>query len=349
VNKKILHVLVLLSIFFVANKEGFSQSTYVDTLYHINGNVLTGELKAMNYGVLEYEMDGMGTIVVEEIMIKTLKSKKIFEVKLNEGQVYFGSLDTSSLYRKVRLITTDSVLIIGIDKIVELYPIRKNFWMRTSGTFSLGANYSKGSETASLVISGDLYYRKKKSYFNLIFDDNNNFQADTLNASKSDISFAWQRILHKSWSAEASFGLSQNTELGMKLRKGVNIVMIRDISYNSWNRFYGGAGFSITQETPYGNNGINNDVSGLFQLVWRVYKFTLPKVHVRADITYLPYYTNLGRYRIILNLNPYVSILGDNLSIGLKFYYNYDSRPPASAPSTFDYGANLQISYSFHQ
>lgn len=345
-KRSIIPFILLLAFLTIEVDNSFAQK--VDSVYHINGNVLTGDLKKMNYGVLEYDIDGIGTVGIEEIKINTLKSKKLFEVKMKDGEVYFGSFDTSQVDRSVNIITKDSIILVEMDKIVEIYPIKNSFWKRTSGNFALGANYSKGSDVATIVISGALYYRKKKSYFALVFDDNNTFQADTLNATKSDISFAWQRILKGYWSAEASVGLGQNSELGVNSRKAFNLILLRDLAYNSWNRLYVGGGFSFTQEIPYGNNGIDNDVSGLIQLVWRVYKFTSPKVRVNADVTYLPYITDAGRYRLIINLNPYVSILNDNLDVGLKFYYNIDNRPPIGANSNFDYGANLQISYSFH-
>jgi len=37
-----------------------------DTIVHINGNVLTGDFKRMNYGIVTWKMDGMGTISLEE-------------------------------------------------------------------------------------------------------------------------------------------------------------------------------------------------------------------------------------------------------------------------------------------
>jgi hypothetical protein len=330
-------------------KKSWAQtSTYVDSVYLVNGNILTGQFKNMLYGVLVYDMDGIGNISIEDIKINSIKSKKLFEVKLKEGKVLFGSFDSSAVAKSVQVITKDSTLLIAIADIVEIYPIKKNFWMRMGGDFGLGANYSKGSDVATLVISGNLYYRKKKTFFNLVFDDNNSFQADTLNTVKADVSFAWQRLLKKKWSAETSIGASQNSELGIKLREAFNLLMIRDIAYNNWNRFYTGAGLSFMQETPYGDNGIENSVAAILQLVWKVYKFTDPKVRVDANISYLPYFAADGRYRIILNLYPYISILNENMDVGLKFYYNYDSQPPISANSNFDYGINLQISYSFH-
>lgn len=248
----------------------------------------------------------------------------------------------------VYILLSDGKQLINIENIVEVYPLKRSFWMRTSGNFSLGANYSKGSNVATFAFSGNLDYRKRKSFFELSFDDNNTYQGDSLSSSKSDISFAWQRLLKKSWSTELSVGAGQNTELGTKLRLDFNVIGLKDISYNTWNRFYAGAGLSVTRETPYDNSPEKADLAGLFQVVWKVYKYTVPKVWVDANISFLPYITTSTRYRAVLNLNPKVSILNDNFKIGFKFYYNHDSKPPSHAPSTSNYGINLELTYSFH-
>lgn len=41
-------------------------------------------------------------------------------------------------------------------------------------------------------------------------------------------------------------------------------------------------------------------------------------------------------------------INGNNLQIGLKIYYSYDSRPPSNANSTFDWGINFELTYDLH-
>lgn len=50
--------------------------------------------------------------------------------------------------------------------------------MRTTGNFSLGANFSKASNVGTVAVSGNLDYRKRKSYFSLTWNDNNTFQGD---------------------------------------------------------------------------------------------------------------------------------------------------------------------------
>lgn len=340
-----LHITLFIIALFFIPKIGFSQKT--DTIVHINGNVLLGEFKKMVYGVASWSMDGMGTISLDEVKINTIQSEKLFEIKLKDGIMYFGSFDTSHLDRQVYILMTNGRKLIHLDDIVEVYPLKRSFWNRTSGNFSLGANFSKGSNVGTIAFSGNLNYRKKKLYFELAWNDNNTYQGDTLSSSQSNVAFGWQRTLNKSWSTGVVLGGTQNTELGTKFRFDFSVSGLKDIVYNNWNRLYAGAGLSYNRETPYDESGVTNDLAGLFQVVWKVYKYTEPKVWVDASIGVAPYLTGASRYRTNVNLNPQVSILGDNLKIGLSFYYNFDSNPTSNA-STDDYGLNLQLTYSFH-
>jgi len=325
---------------------GIAQKT--DTIVHINGDVLTGDLKKLTYGVATWKMDGMGTISMEEVKINTIRSNKLFEVKLRNDLAYYGSFDTSAFDRKVNIISENRRELVNIADIVEIYPIKRNFWMRTSGNFSLGANFSKGSNVGTVTFSGNLDYRKQKSYFNLSWDDYNTYQGDSLSSTKADITLAWERYLKNSWSTQVGVSAEQNSELGTKMRLGLNVLGIKDITYNNWNRLYGGAGFSVSQETPYDDSGVREDLAGLLTVVWKVYKYTIPKVWVDANISWIPYLTDTGRYRAVFNLNPKISIINDNFKIGFKFYYNYDSKPATDASANNDYGLNLELTYSFH-
>ncbi len=338
-------ILFVVSVTFTL-KKGTAQKT--DTIIHINGNVLTGELKKLVYGVASWKMDGMGTISLEEVKINTIRSNKIFEIKLKNGSIYFGSFDTSAYHRRVNLLLGKRKELVNIDDIVEIYPIRRNFWMRSSGNFSLGANFAKGSNVGTINFSGNLNYRKEKTSFEFAWDDNNTFQGDTISSTKADASFAWQRLMKNKWSTQISVGGSQNSELGTKLRIAINMTGLRDISYTNWNRLYAGAGISVTRETPYDDSGITEDLAGLFQVVWKVYKYTIPKVWIDANISFIPYITGGSRYRAIINLSPKVSLINDDFKIGFKFYYNYDSKPASETASTNDFGINLELTYSFH-
>ncbi len=336
---------MLFSLFFMV--KGYAQKT--DTIYHINGDVLTGDFKKLAYGVVTWKMDGMGTISLEVPKIQSIKSRKQFEIKLKNGMMYYGSFDSSAVNRHVNIKLANGRELVSIDEIVEVYPIKRNFWKRTSGDLSLGVNYSKGSNLATISFSGDLNYRKRKSYFSVSWDDYNTYQSDTLSSTKADASVGWERTLKKRWALNTALGINQNTELGTKIRLTLGFAALHDFVYNKWNRFYLLGGISGQRETPYDTTRISNDLAGIVGAVWKVYKYTNPKVWVDASIYFIPYLTTAGRYRTNININPKISIIGNDLKIGFKFYYSIDTKPLTTTSGTStDWGINLEITYSFH-
>jgi len=324
---------------------GFAQK--IDTVFHTNGNILTGDFKKMAYGVVNWSMSGMGTISLEQVVVNSIKSPKLFEVKLKNGLIYFGSFDTAKLDRKVNVVLTNGKQLVAIEDIVEIYPLKRSFWLRLSGNFNMGLNYSKGSDVATVTFSGNLSYRKRKSYWNISWDDNNTFQADTLSSTKADANISLQRTLKKMWSLGAGVGMSQNSELGIKYNFDLTFLGIRDIVYNNWNRFFVGAGLSLQRGISYGDSPSTTDLAGSFTIAWKVYKYTPPKVWVDANITYIPYITT-NRTRVNINVNPSIKVFSDNFKVGLTTYYSYDSQQQSETTSTDDWGVNLTLGYSFH-
>ena len=333
--------------FVMSSKQMMAQK--LDTIFHTNGNILTGDFKKLHYGVISWKMDGMGTISLEEIKANSIRSNKQFEIKMKSGDIFFGSFQSSDTIRKVFLVLADRKELVSIDDIVEAYPIKKNVWMRLSGNFSLGANYSKGSDIATLSVSGNLDYRKQNTYLNLAFDENVTYQGDSLNSSKGDLSFEFQRSFKKAqgWGLQTAISAGQNLELGTKLRLGLNLLATKDITYTSWTRLYAGAGLNVSRETSY-DDVQQNDLSGIITLAWKVYKFSNPKVWVDADASFIPYFTDDGRYRMMFDLSPNVSLFDDDFKVGFKLYYTYDSKPISKTSANDDYGINLLFTYSFH-
>lgn len=345
-KKAIFYTLFFFISLLQVQHEVIAQKT--DTIVHINGNVLTGDFKKMMYGVVTWKMDGMGTISMEEVKINTIKSNKQFEIKLKSGAIHFGTFDSSAYARKVNIIYQNQRELVNVDDIVEVYPIKRNFWMRTTGKFSLGGNYSKGSNIATLAFSGNLDFRRQKTYFSLVWDNNNTYQGDSLTASKANITLGWQRQLKNHWSSSVAIGTSQNTSLGIKQNVSLALAGIRDISYNAWNRLYLGAGLVAIRQIPLDDSEIKNDLTGIVQMVWKVYRYTSPKISLDSNIDFQPYLTSEGRYTVAFNLNPSISVFSNNFKVGFAFYYNYDSQPATEEASNNDYGINMQITYVLH-
>ncbi|MGB5203331.1 MAG: hypothetical protein WBN63_04005, partial [Eudoraea sp.] len=227
-NKATLHIILFLFFIVTPQIKGLAQKT--DTIVHVNGNVLKGDFRKMEYGVVTWKMDGMGTISVEEPYVNTFISSKQFEIKMKNGLIYYCSFEASETNGKVILIRNGQQEEVFIDDIVEIHPIKGNFWKKFNGNISLGGNYSRSSDVTTIAFSGNLDYRNKKTFFNLIWNYNLSYQGDSLITQNSNIDLSWQRLLKKNWSTLVALGTSQNLQLGIKRRYNLSLGMIKDIT-----------------------------------------------------------------------------------------------------------------------
>jgi len=303
----------------------------------------------MEYGIVTWKMDGMGTISVEEPFISTIISQKQFEILLKNGRLYYSSFEASESTGEVIITADGQKVSILIDNIIEIHPIKGNFWQRFSGNLSLGGNFSKSSALTTIAFSGNLDFRNKKTSFNTDWFLNLSYQNDSLITNNSEVNINYQHLFQNKWSSLLSLGRSQNLQLGIKERYNLSIGAINDIANNTWSRLYiAGALTGITERSFDPNSAAEQDMAGAIRLAYDIYKYTSPKISLKSNISFIPYLTGDDRYRVNFNLNPMVSIFNNNFKVGFNFYYNYDSNPPASSLSNEDYGINLQLTYSLN-
>ncbi len=320
-----------------------------DTIVHKNGNILKGDFKKMEYGIVTWKMDGMGTINLEEPFVATIISQKQFEIIMKSGILYYSSFEASDSEGEVIITANGKKVSILIDNIVEIHPIKGNFWQKFSGNLSLGGNFSKSSNLTTIALSGNLNFRNKKTSFSTDWFLNLSYQNDSLITNNSEINISWQHLLKNKWSSLVGLGRSQNLQLGIKERYNLNLGAIKDVANNTWSRLYvAGALTGINEKSFDTSSPAQQDIAGVIRLAYDIFKYTNPKISLTSNVTYIPYFTGDSRYRANFNLNPSISIINNNFKVGFTFYYNYDSRPPASSLSNEDYGINLQLTYSIN-
>ena len=338
---KFLTILIII----VIGLPAFAQKT--DTIVHVNGNVLLGEIKKLDNGIITFKMEGMGTINFELNKVNTFSSDKHFQIISKSGLQYYGSFDTSNISRTVKLNFTNGSTYIPIDNLVEFYPIKKNFWLRTSGVFSLGFNFSKGSGIANLTTSGKLDYRNRKSYTVISWSENATVQQDTITSNKSDASFDFQRVIVNKWYSGLNAEVSSNSELGLELRALAGVSIINYLIHSNKNRLFLSLGASGNREWAIDASEPTNNLEGLFGVHYHYFKYTSPEIQVTTYINSYPNITTTGRWRLNYYLDAKIEIVND-FYVGLNFYYNFDSKPLSANASTNDYGLTTTLSYSFH-
>ncbi len=324
----------------------FSQKN--DTLVHINGNIITGEIKKIENGILYFSTNGMGTINVETDKVKSLKSGKEFQILLDNGLLYFGSLDTvNGTEAKTRIISHNRIYIIKTISLVEVFPIKNTFWLRTSGDFSIGGNYTKSTEILQLNFAGNLYYRGKKNYFQISWNNQITTYQDSVLSEKTTNTISYRRYIKKHYSMQAVVGASSNLELNLNNRMYLNLTAGKDIIHTNMSIFYTGLGLSANKEIYTDTTKNSNNLEGIFTVTYNFFKRTDPEINIKSYIDTYPSFTQPGRWRIDASLEVRVELF-NNFYVGASFYDNFDNSATLESDQHNDWGINGTITYSFH-
>jgi len=325
----------------------FAQKT--DTLIHINGNVMTGEIKKLVDGILYFKMDGMGTISVEAEKIRTFSTRKLLQIRTKQGGLIFGQIDTC--------ITPQYVLVgYGVNKektrvkdIIEVYPIKSTFWKRISGNFDFGIDYAKSTNMVRANTSGMLSYRKMKSNTVLkwnTFASAQKIDTTVLQNQKADAMISFKHLIKGRWLYAGALGENSNSELGLDLRLFLSLTIQNDFFYTNRQHFFTQFGLNLNRE--YTSDGkVTNNPEALVSLSYDVFKHTSPKITLTSHVEMYPNLTFNGRWRLDTGVDLKYEVFSD-FYIGFKVYTNFDSKPSALNAEKTDWGTSFSIGYSFH-
>ena len=321
----------------------------VDTLIHINGNVMTGEIKKMIDGILFFKMDGMGTISVEAEKINTFKTVKLLQIRTKQGELIFGRIDTSMDQGYVKVgygINKNNVRVLDI---IEVYPIKSTFWLRMSGKFDFGIDYAKSTRMVRANTSGLIEHRRKKMSTVLSWSSYGSAQqidTNILQTSKADASVTVKNLIKGSWLWTGVVGENANSEMGLDLRLYVGLTIQNDIVYTNKQHLFAQAGFNFNKEYPEEGEIIMNP-EGFLSLSYNIFKHARPSVSLTSHVNAYPNLNFNGRWRLDTNIDLNIEIFR-NFYVGFKVYTNYDSRPTTKNAENTDWGSSFSIGYSFN-
>jgi hypothetical protein len=326
-----------------------AQSQKTDSLFHINGNVLLGEIKKMDYGQLTFKMEGMGTIIVDVEKIASLKSNKFFEFTTSHGRTLYGFIDSTNSEGVININSGYDSNNFHLYQIVEIYPIKNTFFLRTSGKVDMGFNYTKASNIGRLNVDWNLKYRNRGSLISLTGSNVQTFSPNdtTPTSSKYDLDLNFEKKIKSFWSWTGNIGGSQNTELGLNLRLKGGLGMLGDFYHTNNQRFYVLLGVTPNMEISEENSNRTSNFEGQVSVSYQVYKYTFPEISLNTKLDFYPSFNNAGRYRVDYNIDVNVEVFY-NFYIGGKFYYNFDSKPVSENASNNDFGFTTTLGYSFH-
>ena len=335
----------LFVLFVLITLTGYGQKN--DTLYFLNGDKVTCEVRSFQYGYFKVKTAAMSTIEVKYDKLATIYSGKTFEIVLDNKTRVFGSVDTSSIKGTVHIKVLNGDQLTYLTSIVEMTPIKNKFWRRFSGNIDFGFTYTQSTKISQGNFNSLLEYRPRNYDVKLNMSALINGESGSEISRKDNIDLTTLRFLKKRWFILGQVSGEQNTELGLDLRvKGV-LGYGKELIHTKSNQFLTSVGVSVNQERSVDSTDNTVNMEGVIVAYYKLFLISIPKVNITSGFSAFPSFTVRDRWRISYDLKASLEIIS-NFTISANFSYNLDTKPPSEDSSTNDINISTTLGYSFY-
>ncbi|HEX9164323.1 MAG TPA: DUF481 domain-containing protein [Gemmatimonadales bacterium] len=319
-----------------------------------NGDKITGEVKSLARGKLDYSTDDLGRLSIEWIKVARIVSMHYFDVEVSSGRRYYGRLAEPS---------ADGVIVVKglqadtlpVQSVVAIDPLNAGFFQRMKAYLDVGFSLAKANTATTLNVSAETEYRGPKFGATLGFDLYAQGQDGTPATTRSAVSFEGNRFLPNRWNAAAIARLEQNDELNLDYRFTGGVGGGRVLKQSNRAEVDAAMGLVVTREQFLPQEGDSAglgeptlNLEGLAYFGWDAFRFDTPKLDFSTSLTLYPSLSNLGRVRGDFEVRLKYEVFKD-FHFGINFTDTFDSRPPDPNASRNDYVTSLTIGWSYRR
>jgi hypothetical protein len=332
-----------------ALRPGVAFAEKTDIVILRNGDRITGEVKGLAGGKLDYSTDDVGRLSIEWEKVARMTSPQQFQVELGTGVKYFGRLGVSN--RDGFLVVLYSgVDTLRIESVVEISPINAGFLQRVTSYLDVGFTLAKANQATTFSLSGSADYRGPAIGGQFKYDSYAQGQETVPTTTRNSVRQTVSWYLPHRWSAVAIAQVEQNEELDLDHRFTGGGAMNRVLSRSNQMELTAGAGLVATQEQFSSEAGstANTSIEGLVAMNWSAFRFDSPKLDFNTSIGLFPSLTQGGRVRGQTEVRLKYEVFRDFFA-GILFSDTFDSRPPDENSTKNDYVTTLTIGWSYRR
>jgi hypothetical protein len=337
-------VLVVLSITLGASVTVAAQPK-TDVVTLANGDRLTGEVKSLDRGRLEFSTDDAGTLYLEWDKLVSVVATRQVEVVTNDGRRFLGSLSRADA-RWISVVGPDSSAALQMSEVTIIRPIGTSFWRKLDGSVDFGFSYTRSSGVAQLNVNTDTVYRRPASQIRLTAsltateqdDDEGRDDRGTLEGSY--LRYPWRE-----WFVVSAGRFDTNKSLGLELRSQVGVTTGPRLVNSNRAQLAIGAGLAVNDERGIDVESVRN-IEAILVLRTSFYTYDRPKTNLDVSVQYYPSLSNRGRHRVQFDADVKREFWKD-LFVALNGYNTYDSRPPNAAYDRNDVGVVASIGWTY--
>ena len=315
-----------------------------DVLILGNGDHITGEIKKLDRGQLEYSTDDMGRLFIEWDEIARLTSVNFFEIELDTGRKYFGNLPQASEDGKLVVALDASSDTLELIHIVKITPIKARFWNRFDGNVDVGFSFAQANNVLQLTTGATVKYRVALYFTTLTFSSYFQDQDELDATNRVSLGLSFRRFMGNKWNALVFGKAEQNEELNLDLRTSLGGGPLWGAIQTNRHLLLAGFGLLVSQEEFSGLDPQTN-LEGFLGFDLEAFRFDDPELDLSVVLQVFPGITDWGRVRLQLDVTLRYELVSD-FFLGLTLFESYDNGGTQAA-SVNDFATTLSIGYSF--
>jgi hypothetical protein len=294
-------LLTLALLLLCLTSSGAAAHSKTDSITLYNGDRITGEIKHLYGGLLQYGTDSMGTIKVEWQEISRVESRFHYEVRTSAGERLFGTIGPGERPGQLRIAHDEGTRDLEWLQVVELRPVEDKLIDRLDVYLSAGYSYTKASDVGEITFNAQVSYEDERTRTALdgrtMLTQTNE---QTTHSNRYDISrWRWRDRAQVFRSVGATY--EDNDELNLDHRISVGAGLGRYFIDTHRSRLLGLAGLQvITEKTT--QDGESQDVELFGTGDYALWQFNTPELNLNLKFNLYPSLTDVGRVRTDTNL-----------------------------------------------
>jgi hypothetical protein len=319
-----------------------------DVLVFANGDRLTGEVKSLDHGKLQFDTDATNTISIEWDKVARLESKQLLQIELASGLRYLGQANAPESAGSMRVADMDQTAArdVALAEIVRIDVIDQGeLIQRLDGYVTAGYNYTKASEVQTFTFTGGLRTRNERRELSVDGATTATAEEGDEDSKRFSLQGNYRRLLPNRYFYLGYLGFEGNDALGLDLRETLGGGYGRYLVQNSKREWTAFAGVAVNRE-EFAESDQRESLEGVLGTTYSFFRFDSPEANVDATLVVLPSLTESGRLRSEATLKSRYEIVED-LFFEVSLYGSYDSDPDEDAESDSDYGVTTSLGFSF--
>lgn len=302
-----------------------------DSLILKNRNIIVGEVKNMDRGVVTIETDySKDDFRVEWTGISKIYTTSSYIITLMDGTRFTGKLEAADSGR-VNIKTSDGASHTSkMEEVVTLQSLDEGFWDRCNANIDFAFTNTKSHNLTSINLRSNVGYMSEKwstsATYNHLFSSQD--EVDPIRSSDGGLNYNY--LLPKDWYIPVSVSFLSTTEQKIDLRTlaklGVGNYIIHT-NHSYWG-FTGGASYN---NENYSEAEDRTSWEGFLGTELNLYD--IGDLSLLTKLVAYPSFTETGRWRGDFNFDAKYDLPLD-FYIRFGITVNYDNRPVAGAPET---------------